>query len=89
MAMASNLLIGHQQEWSLLRRHSCEDIFGVQIAGGYPETMASCCELISDSCDVDFIDLNLGCPIDCVTSKGAGSALLQKQARLRRIVQCW
>jgi tRNA-dihydrouridine synthase 3 len=88
MAMAQNLLIGHQAEWSLLRRHSCEDIFGVQIAGGYPETMAQCCELVSDYCDVDFIDLNLGCPIDVVCNKGAGSALLQRQARLRRIVQC-
>ena len=49
-----------------MRRHESEDIFGVQVAGGIPGLMAQCAELISNVVDCDFIDLNVGCPIDLV-----------------------
>lgn len=49
--------------------------------------MAHTVELIDQECQVDFIDINMGCPIDIVVNKGAGSALLAKPMRMKGIVQ--
>ncbi|XP_027190841.1 tRNA-dihydrouridine(47) synthase [NAD(P)(+)]-like isoform X2 [Cicer arietinum] len=87
MAMCTNLLQGQASEWALLRRHSSEDLFGVQICGSYPDTVARTVELIEKECTVDFIDINMGCPIDIVVNKGAGSALLTKPMRMKSVVE--
>ncbi|KAL3621350.1 hypothetical protein CASFOL_036262 [Castilleja foliolosa] len=87
MAMCTNLLQGQASEWALLRRHSSEDFFGVQICGAYPDTVAKTVELIEQNCTVDFIDINMGCPIDIVVNKGAGSALLTKPMRMKSVVE--
>lgn len=87
MAMCTNLLQGQASEWALLRRHLSEDTFGVQICGAYPDTVARTIELIDRECTVDFIDINMGCPIDIVVNKGAGSALIMKPMRMKSIIQ--
>ncbi|XP_027353940.1 tRNA-dihydrouridine(47) synthase [NAD(P)(+)]-like isoform X2 [Abrus precatorius] len=87
MAMCTNLLQGQASEWALLRRHSSENLFGVQICGAYPDTVARTVELIEQECTIDFIDINMGCPIDIVVNKGAGSALLTKPMRMKSIVE--
>uniref|UniRef100_A0A1D2AA06 tRNA-dihydrouridine(47) synthase [NAD(P)(+)] n=2 Tax=Auxenochlorella protothecoides TaxID=3075 RepID=A0A1D2AA06_AUXPR len=87
MALATNLLQGQASEWALLRRHPEEDCFGVQICGGYPDSMARCAQLIQDQCSVDFVDINFGCPIDAICSKGAGSACILRPARMESIVR--
>jgi tRNA-dihydrouridine synthase 3 len=43
MALATSLLQGSRSEWSLVRRHECEKFFGVQLAGGYADTMVRVC----------------------------------------------
>ncbi|XP_060168523.1 tRNA-dihydrouridine(47) synthase [NAD(P)(+)]-like [Lycium barbarum] len=87
MAMCTNLLQGQASEWALLRRHSSENLFGVQICGAYPDTVTKTVELIEQECSVDFIDINMGCPIDIVVNKGAGSALLTKPMRMKSVVE--
>lgn len=59
----------------------------MQICGAYPDTVARTVELVDNECSVDFIDINMGCPIDIVVNKGAGSSLLTKPMRIKSIVQ--
>ncbi|GMR48857.1 hypothetical protein PMAYCL1PPCAC_19052 [Pristionchus mayeri] len=82
MAVATSLLMGTPSEWSLVKRHSSEKIFGVQMAGGYPDTMSKAAQILVDDFDVDFIDVNLGCPIDVVNQKGGGCALAARTSKL-------
>ncbi|CAG8816721.1 25115_t:CDS:2, partial [Dentiscutata erythropus] len=85
MAMATNILQGQQSEWALMKRHVSEDIFGVQICGCKVQHLVKCAELLNNEVEVDFVDVNLGCPIDIVFNKGAGTALLKHDGKLGKI----
>ncbi|CEJ00547.1 hypothetical protein RMCBS344292_14600 [Rhizopus microsporus] len=87
MALAFNLLQGQQSEWALTKRHKSEDIFGIQICGSKVEQVTKACEVLNNEVDVDFIDLNMGCPIDLVFKQGAGSALLDARGRMFKILR--
>lgn len=41
----------------------------VQLEGAFPDTMTKCAELLNRTIDVDFVDINVGCPIDLVYKK--------------------
>ncbi|KAI8645436.1 hypothetical protein BD408DRAFT_338707 [Parasitella parasitica] len=66
MALAANLLRGQQSEWALTKRHKSEDIFGIQVCGSKVDQVTKACEVLNKETDIDFIDLNMGCPIDLV-----------------------
>ncbi|XP_030792406.1 tRNA-dihydrouridine(47) synthase [NAD(P)(+)]-like isoform X2 [Rhinopithecus roxellana] len=87
MAVCTNLLQGQMSEWALLKRHQCEDIFGVQLEGAFPDTMTKCAELLSRTVEVDFVDINVGCPIDLVYKKGGGCALMNRSTKFQQIVR--
>ena len=87
MALCGNLLDWKMNEWSLLRRHPSEKLFGVQIASGRADEVEKVCKLLQAGCQVDFIDLNAGCPIDAINKAGAGANLLTHVGRLKRLSQ--
>ncbi|XP_028256643.1 tRNA-dihydrouridine(47) synthase [NAD(P)(+)]-like [Parambassis ranga] len=87
MAMCTNLLQGQQSEWALLKRHESEDLFGVQVEGCFPDTMSRCAELINNNTDVDFVDINSGCPIDLVYKKGGGCGLMTRTRKFEQIIK--
>jgi tRNA-dihydrouridine synthase 3 len=78
VGLATSFLAGSKEEWSLVRRHPSESIFGVQLAGNKPATMVPAAEVIAKECagNVDFVDINCGCPIDLVFRTGSGSACM-------------
>ncbi|EIW80054.1 FMN-linked oxidoreductase [Coniophora puteana RWD-64-598 SS2] len=93
MGLATSFLTASREEWSLVRRHPSEKTFGVQVAGNKPQTMGAVAEVLGNEfCSgeagwgLDFVDVNCGCPIDLVFKTGSGSALLDTQAKLTRIL---
>ncbi|KAG8978890.1 tRNA-dihydrouridine synthase 3 [Tulasnella sp. JGI-2019a] len=100
MALTTSLLTGNRDEWSLIKRHPSESMFGVQLAGSRPEPLARIAEVFATELGptgrglgalgphngIDFVDVNCGCPIDMVFKSGAGSALLDNTARLGKIL---
>lgn len=86
MAMAVPLLQGMNQEWALVKKHESEDIFGVQLCGNNPYTMTKCAQVLQENMQIDFIDINMGCPIDLVYREGGGSGLLHREKVLQSIV---
>jgi tRNA-dihydrouridine synthase 3 len=88
MGLAQEFLTGNKNEWSLVRRHPSEKCFGVQLCGNRPQTLVAATEhLKAEAPELDFIDINTGCPIDLVVKKGAGSALLDQGSKLGKILR--
>ncbi len=85
MAYAHKIVRAEAGERALLRRHAAEKFFGVQLAGKDPATMAEAARIAEQS-GADFVDVNLGCPIDDTTRRGFGAALLQRATRVAAIV---
>ncbi len=86
MAYAHKVVRGDRAERALLRRDPREKIFGVQLAGKRPEVMAEAARIAQDH-GADFVDVNLGCPIDDATRRGFGAALLRRPSRVAAIVE--
>lgn len=87
MALAPKILKGTQEEWALMKRHESEDIFGVQLCGNNPGVLTRCAQLLNREIDVDYIDLNLGCPIDLIYRQGGGSGMLNRLNILETVIK--
>jgi len=62
--------------------------FGAQIAANKPWQALKATEILTKLCPhLRVIDLNCGCPIDLVYRQGAGSALLDSQGKLEKIIR--
>jgi tRNA-dihydrouridine synthase 3 len=85
MAVARRLKQRRRGEFALLRRAPGEPCFGVQLAGNKPEELAWAAAL-AEARGADFVDVNLGCPIDHFTRMGLGAALARQPGRVGRIV---
>jgi tRNA-dihydrouridine synthase B len=58
--------------------------FGIQIFGGDEEAMALSAKIV-DTVQPDLVDINFGCPVKKVVSKGAGAAVLKDVEAMVRL----
>lgn len=49
----------------------------IQIYGKYPDAMEEAARIVVETARPDILDINFGCPVKRVASKGAGAGLLQ------------
>lgn len=85
MAVARDVVKGKRQEMALLRRAPDEPCFGVQLADRQPPQLAEATRIAVER-GADFVDLNLGCPIDLFCRRGLGAALLRKPGKVGTLV---
>lgn len=86
MAVARRVRQRRRGELALLRRAPNEPVFGVQLAGNNRDEMALAASMAEER-GADFVDVNLGCPIDHFVRKGLGAALGRQPSRVRRLVE--
>jgi tRNA-dihydrouridine synthase 3 len=86
MVVARRLKQRRRGEFALVRRAPDEPCFAVQLAGTNPDEMAWAAA-VAEARGADFVDVNLGCPIDHFTRKGMGAALARQPNRVAKIVR--
>ena len=69
---------------NMLKVDPLEKNIGIQLFGEDPEAMAQSCE-VAESFGPKFLDINMGCPVNKVVSKGGGSALMKKPSELYKL----
>ncbi|HEY6358862.1 MAG TPA: tRNA-dihydrouridine synthase family protein, partial [Vicinamibacterales bacterium] len=86
MVVARRLKQRRRGEFALIRRAPDEPCFAVQLAGTKPDEMGWAAA-VAEARGADFVDVNLGCPIDHFTRMGLGAALARQPNRVRAIVR--
>jgi tRNA-dihydrouridine synthase B len=76
MVSVEALIRDHKRTHGMLRSDPAERPVVFQIFGSKPASMAEAAHIVSQG-EVDFIDINMGCPVPKILKSGAGSALLR------------
>lgn len=68
-----------------LKKDTKEGPVAFQLSGNCPEELAAATQKVTDY-GADLIDLNCGCPVNKIRSKGAGSSLLMNPTHLYKLI---
>ncbi|MCC5843320.1 MAG: tRNA-dihydrouridine synthase [Verrucomicrobia bacterium] len=72
----------------LVARDAAEPILGAQITGPSPEILAEGARLLMErDLPVDTLDINMGCPVKKIVSRGCGSAIVRDPAMAGEMVR--
>ncbi|MGL4737250.1 MAG: tRNA dihydrouridine synthase DusB [Cellulosilyticaceae bacterium] len=85
MVSAKGLLYESDKTNQLLYIDEREHPVGAQLFGSDPKIVSEMAKQVAES-DVDFIDINMGCPAPKITRNGEGSALLKNPELIGEIV---
>lgn len=88
MTSAAGLAHGNDKTWALVEPAPEEESLVVQLFGSDPALMAREASLVAERLGgrLAAIDVNMGCPVRKVVSKGEGSALMAEPERAADIV---
>jgi nifR3 family TIM-barrel protein len=87
LVSARGLLERSSKSLQLIETCAEDAPFAVQIFGYDPVVMRDAAQLLAER-KVDSIDINMGCPVDRITTGGAGSAMMCRPDDTMRLVQC-
>jgi nifR3 family TIM-barrel protein len=76
MVSVEALIREHRRTHGMLHTDPAERPVVFQIFGSKPASMAEAAHIVSQGV-VDFIDINMGCPVPKIIKSGSGSALLR------------
>ncbi len=83
MVSDCGLIYGNDKTIEYLKTTEDEKPVAIQLFGGNAENICKAIDVVlKENSNVDFIDINLGCPVPKVTKTGAGSALLKEPKKL-------
>jgi tRNA-dihydrouridine synthase B len=85
MLSVEALVREHKRTFGMLHTDPAERPVVFQIFGSKPESMAEAASIVSLG-EVDFIDINMGCPVPKILRSGSGSALLRDIGLAREIM---
>ena len=87
MIAARGIVRGHWKSMKLAAFGPDESPRSLQLYGVEPESLGEATRLLAGEGRVDHIDMNFGCPVRKVTSRGGGSAIPLKPRLLARLVR--
>jgi tRNA-dihydrouridine synthase B len=85
MVSVEALIREHKRTQGMLRTDPAERPVVFQIFGSKPASMAEAAHIVSRG-EVDYLDINMGCPVPKILKSGAGSALLRDIALAKEIM---
>jgi len=85
MVSVEALIREHKRTQGMLRTDPAERPVVFQIFGSKPASMAEAAHIVSRG-EVDYLDINMGCPVPKILRSGAGSALLRDIALAKEIM---
>lgn len=85
LVSANGIEHGGERTRDLLKFHEEERPVGLQIFGEDEANLLNACRVV-EGMRADFVDLNLGCPVQKVVKKGAGSAMCRDPIALGKIL---
>ena len=86
MVSVDGLLYNRKRSLEYAKFEDSQRPFGLQLFGSDPEVFKKAIKIALTKYP-DFIDINMGCPVKKVVSRGAGSALLKDIPALKKIAE--
>ena len=83
MVSDCGLIYGNDKTIEYLKTTNDERPVAIQLFGGDADNICKAIDIVlKENPNIDFIDINLGCPVPKVTKTGAGSAMLKDPEKL-------